>query len=49
VARLLTDAEVEEIRDKAARETRPRLLREWIDRLLDDRDTRRSLEKKTKS
>jgi hypothetical protein len=49
VERLLTDAEVAEIREKAARETRPRLLRDLIDRLLGDRDIRRSLEKKGKA
>jgi hypothetical protein len=49
VGKLLTDAEVEEIRERVARETRPRLLRDWIDRLLDDRETRRSLEKKGKA
>jgi hypothetical protein len=49
MGKLLTDAEVEEIRQQTAQESRSTRLREWIDRLLEDRDERRALERKDRS
>lgn len=49
MGKLLTDAEVEEIRQKAAQEARPGQLRAWIEQLLEDRDTRRQRERKGRS
>ena len=49
MARLMTDAEVEEIRRQVGNEAAPRnVLRSWLRKLLEDRDARRELERERK-